>query len=127
MRHEPISPFGNDRKRSDNSIMNHPGIREMENSSDSEGLHAENEDHALTPFKQAWQYADPKAHQRNRPSMSSTGSAQRGRNMFDLEEDDIKDLPRINASSQNGAPRKAGQLRTLTLSASAQTVSNMRL
>jgi hypothetical protein len=80
---------------------------------------SEDQDHTLSPQVEAWRYVGGAASRhRARPSMSSSGSAQRGRNMFDLEEETTPsrgDAPRQYPASAGGQQRKPGQLRALVL------------
>jgi hypothetical protein len=79
---------------------------------------SEDPDHTLSPQVEAWRYVGRAAsHHRPQPSTSSSGSAQRGRNMFDLEEETTpsrSDAPRHQPVSA-GQQRKPGQLRALVL------------
>lgn len=97
--------------------------------SPSESAHTDQQGHDLetssdsdaSPHIEAWRYVGGASASRHRtqPSMSSSGSAQRGRNMFDLEEDSAPDYgssretPRHNNTIVQ--PRKPGQLRALVL------------
>lgn len=95
---------------SESAHTDHHGL-DLETSSDSDA----------SPQVEAWRYVGGATASRHRtqPSMSSSGSAQRGKNMFDLEEESApdyassRDTPRHN--NVVAQPRKPGQLRTLML------------
>jgi hypothetical protein len=112
----PTSPIDGLRNPSSRSLFALTG-RETETSSDSDGFRMD-EEHTLSPQVEAWRYMNGNRHKAQQPSMSSTGSAQKGRNMFDLEEDTTDPILSGREVPRQQAPRKPGQLRTLMMGGS---------